>query len=495
MRDSLLLVNKLVNTVVGLNVKNFGAIGNGVADDTAAIQAAIDYASANGKKTVYFPSGSYACLNIACKANVSLLGKGATLIKNGGGDSTSVIQVNGAETATKSNLSGNSTAGATVINLTSATGFAVGDYVLIRDTTYKYTTTGRNQEFRRIQSINANAVTLDIATIGSYATASSAEMVKLISAHDITIDRLTIQIPIGISGGGINGDLAYNVTIQNCVVSGPYALPGIGFSRSAYVNVNNNTVRDGQVLATYGYGLLFGESSHNCVAQYNYTYNIRENILTNNARYCSFLHNTDEYCYDDSFNTHGSGCEHCVISYNTSRNSRGYGICVSQSTMLAIESYITVQGNTIINSAAESILCSASSSKKSNHIYVLDNIISGTGGASGNIPAISAKNLDTINITNNNINSGVNGTSDAIYMLSDSNVLINYNNINNTPNGYGVRWATCATIVMDHNTIANCAKNFKYVGTSTGVSITNNTTDINNNTFAGTETVTGNSWQ
>jgi hypothetical protein len=45
-----------------INVKDFGAIADGVADDTLAIQAAIDYAEQelpNVSKTVYLPAGTY----------------------------------------------------------------------------------------------------------------------------------------------------------------------------------------------------------------------------------------------------------------------------------------------------------------------------------------------------------------------------------------------------------------------------------------------------
>ncbi len=51
------LTSKLQESV---SVKDFGATGDGVADDTAAIQAALDVAVASGK-TLFVPSGSYKC--------------------------------------------------------------------------------------------------------------------------------------------------------------------------------------------------------------------------------------------------------------------------------------------------------------------------------------------------------------------------------------------------------------------------------------------------
>ena len=55
-----------------VNVKDFGAVGDGVTDDTTAIQAAIDAVSNNGGGEVYIPNGVYAVNNLIAKEGVTL---------------------------------------------------------------------------------------------------------------------------------------------------------------------------------------------------------------------------------------------------------------------------------------------------------------------------------------------------------------------------------------------------------------------------------------
>ncbi|MDH4559028.1 mannuronan epimerase [Pseudomonas sp. BN417] len=85
------------------NVQNFGAKGDGITDDTAAIQNAIDAAAAAGGGQVYMPTGTYivsggeepsdGCLML--KSNVYLYGDGmgATTVKVADGSDTKITGV------------------------------------------------------------------------------------------------------------------------------------------------------------------------------------------------------------------------------------------------------------------------------------------------------------------------------------------------------------------------------------------------------------------
>jgi polygalacturonase len=63
------------------DVRAFGAVGDGKAVDTPAINRAIAEAAAGGGGTVYFPAGNYLCYSIRLKSKVGLyLEQGATIV-------------------------------------------------------------------------------------------------------------------------------------------------------------------------------------------------------------------------------------------------------------------------------------------------------------------------------------------------------------------------------------------------------------------------------
>lgn len=71
----------LDNAGAVFNVRHpdFGAAGNGTADDTAAIQAAVNAAHAAGGGVVYFPAGTYLVTSVKVMAGVTLEGYGARI--------------------------------------------------------------------------------------------------------------------------------------------------------------------------------------------------------------------------------------------------------------------------------------------------------------------------------------------------------------------------------------------------------------------------------
>lgn len=67
------------NTVV--NVKNFGAVGDGVTNDTAAFTASMTFAAANGNQYVYVPAGTYVISStISVPSQCGFFGTGGSVI-------------------------------------------------------------------------------------------------------------------------------------------------------------------------------------------------------------------------------------------------------------------------------------------------------------------------------------------------------------------------------------------------------------------------------
>lgn len=102
------LLERFGSTIIGtiatrrvgnlFNVTAYGAVGNGVADDRVAIQAAIDAAKAIGSGTVYFPKGTYnvgAALSLLEIKGVGFLGDGPDNTKIVSTGAFPAVQCNG----------------------------------------------------------------------------------------------------------------------------------------------------------------------------------------------------------------------------------------------------------------------------------------------------------------------------------------------------------------------------------------------------------------
>lgn len=79
------------------NVRHYGAVGNGVTDDTAAIQAGIEDVANKGGGVLFFPNGTYTFTHLAIRSGVVLEGQSRTGVtlqyaKTGTGGPSAVVR-------------------------------------------------------------------------------------------------------------------------------------------------------------------------------------------------------------------------------------------------------------------------------------------------------------------------------------------------------------------------------------------------------------------
>jgi len=121
------------------NVRDYGAVGDGTTDDTAAIQAAIDAANTAGGAVVFLPTGTYnisSAPGLALKEGVVLVGAGthSTTIKQSywPGSFKAFINAQGTYTdADQTTLTADANTGDITLTVASTSGINVDDYFLL----------------------------------------------------------------------------------------------------------------------------------------------------------------------------------------------------------------------------------------------------------------------------------------------------------------------------------------------------------------------------
>ena len=265
-----------------VSVKDFGAVGDGVTNDTAAIQAAI---TASANKSVYFPAGTYVATSLTVASPCRLFGEGK--LKKTTAAATAFLTLN------------------------------TGDVDI----------EGLSFEGASPNAEPPNTVYSDIA-IKAYG-AFNTNPYRNISIRNVTIN--------GFGGYGIDIRWSENVNVINCVVK-YIGYAGILYDSVLVGMIAQNTVQFmGSVSGGNGnaYGISIGRN-----VAYDFTQsvqtahvNVTNNIVTDvrywtgidghAPKYCNFLNNTIVRCrnalyvqYDASVGAYTSAPSFCQLAGN-----------------------------------------------------------------------------------------------------------------------------------------------------------------------------------
>jgi len=196
-----------------VNVRDFGAVGDGESYDTEAIQSAIDACHEHGGGTVYFPAGYFVTGSIFLRSHITLhLDAGAALLGSQRASDYALIRSRweGSEQETHAPLiGGRDLTNIAVTGRGTIDGRGAGWWLSHREGTLDYPRP-RLVSFADCANVRVEGVTL---------TNSPSWTLHPVRCQNVAVDNVTILNPADSPNtDGINPDSCTNVRISNCHV-------------------------------------------------------------------------------------------------------------------------------------------------------------------------------------------------------------------------------------------------------------------------------------
>lgn len=296
-----MIINKtksLISIAAGLNVKDYGAVGDGTTNDYTAIAAAISAASSAGGGVVFIPRGTFITgQTITVPANVNIVGenKYTSILKSNTSGGYSLFSI----TSSNILLSNFRMEGPAAGTLNGAANINTCSNVVIRNCSF-------NNRFLITLLIGNDALaTTDCGVVDCHFEGSSSEQIEFIDANYCYADRNYI------SSAGANGIIFFRKTL------GAYNVGN---------RATNNIVRLCRVGITCGGGnktQILGNQVYSCT-QAGITAQVG-NVGTSIDGVCS--NNQVDGCNaaDQGHSNYGISASGWTINSNISKNCAGTG--------------------------------------------------------------------------------------------------------------------------------------------------------------------------
>lgn len=438
------------------NALNYGAVGNGIADDTAAIQRAITAAVAVGG-TVFFPQGTYKCTSgLTITGAVTLRGVGAASVLSFASVTGTVVAITaqGSEDAGVS-LNTNAAEGTDDLDV-SGSGFADGDWVKVYSNALTGSTSLKKGEIGRINS--ATSMTLYDPLCDSYNTADSAKVGKVTFVENVSVADLKIAGPSDntVTFSGVLGDRCINLSVRNVHFERCHFY-GVGIQDSCFVDVS---------------GCYFTRSESGSLAYGVAIFNACQDITVTGCKGWRLRHLV----------THGGFSSR----YGVPRRTVTTGCVASQCRNSGFDAHaggedITFNGNSVLGSESDGVTFEAASGVISNMT------IRGTTGPGIHLSSQSTKAF-AVTVSGCRID-GLGGSSSPagiqvqVRTGFESYEAINISGCVVTDSRYGIRTINAETgrienYTVSGNTFVRCGQNAEAVvevTKATGVTVVGNT--------------------
>jgi hypothetical protein len=187
---------KLAQTV---SVKDFGAVGDGVTDDRAFIQAALN----SGVKNIYFPAGRYAIsggLNITTNGQ-NLTGYGAEIVAISAGAPGFIIGYNGSSFTKTDNIS---IVGFLFDGANTPSSAASGAISVYPPTTDPY-----------VEGGGCSNITVNNCTFGGFTFGVVATAADRIKVTNCSFEGQVFHPPLGAGGYGVLTQTCFDIVVSN----------------------------------------------------------------------------------------------------------------------------------------------------------------------------------------------------------------------------------------------------------------------------------------